>query len=419
MMWYVAAVGAAVTPWLSLAAFRLGTAQLHRWTLGPEPIADLSLWFGGQLQAGPGHAAAPQSNSFLLSIAIIYGLFLLAQAARLIWGLLQVRGMFSRAAECCDARVLRLSERFASGAHNRQIKILTSTTARVPFAIGFLRPAVILPLSLVQKAQNDELSVVLAHEFAHIQRRDWIWNLVLLLVSMPISFHPCVALMRSKVEAAREAACDEFAAGCMASTSTYARALLDLAGKLAQPQPSLAAAYKGAALGVLDGSTLGHRIRRLMDRSPRLSTKQTRILFAAAMCTLLIACLAATAFAVASPSGSTTGSVAGVWTGQLIDKHPGVASEKVGHTQAYLQLQQNGSQITGVIGADAEHNAPVENATLDGNKLHFNVTMKHGEETTHWTVDLVVTGDQMSGTGHALRVDNHSWDVEISLARQS
>jgi len=425
LTWCVALSGAALTPWLSLVPFSIGGSPLHRWTLRPESIADFSLWFDGKSQVAQGHTVAAQFTPVLTGVAIIYGAFLLAQVARFLWGLLRIRSIVSRAMECCDSRVLRLSERFTDG--RSAVRILGAADVQMPFAVGVLRPAIILPVSLVEQAQDNELVVVLAHEFAHIQRRDWVWNLVLLLISLPVSFHPCVALMRRKVEAAREAACDELAAGCVDSASSYARALLDLAGRLAQPQPSLAAAYKGAALGVLDGSTLGDRIRRLMDRSPRLSTKQTRILFAAAICILLIACMAVTNFALASPSDSSkvpqiyqyTGSVAGVWTGKLTDRNPRVEGATVGHSQAYLQLQQNGSQITGVIGADAEHNAPIENAVLDGNRLHFQVTMKHDGPETHWTVDVVVNGNQMSGTGHALRSDQHSWDVEINLARQS
>jgi beta-lactamase regulating signal transducer with metallopeptidase domain len=386
--------------------------------LQPDSIADFSLWFGGGSQAAQGNTTTQHPNSVMFSIAVVYGLFLVIQLVRLLWGLLQVRSLLNRATECSDVRVHRLSERFLHKANSTNVRVLTSLAARVPFAVGFLRPAIILPVSLVQQAKDDELAVVLAHEFAHIQRRDWIWNLVLLLASLPVSFHPCIALMRRKVEAAREAACDEFAAGCMASASTYARALLDLAGKLAQPQPSLAAAYKGAALGVLDGSTLGDRIRRLMDRSPRLGTKQTHILFGAAICTLLIACLAVTNFALASPSGSTSGSITGVWTGKLTDRNPRVEGATVGHSQAYLKLEQRGSQITGVIGADAEHNAPIEKAALQGDHLRFQTTMQHGDEITHWTADMVVNGDQMSGTGRALRSDQHSWEVEINLTRQ-
>ena len=170
-----------------------------------------------------------------------------------------------------------------------------------------------------------------------------------------------------------------------------------------------------------------------MDRSPRLNTKQTRILFGTAVCTLLIACLAVTNFALASPSDSATGqpsihgyseyswlrSIGGVWTGKITDRSPRVKGVTVIHSQAYVQLEQKGSQITGVIGGDAEHNAPIENAVLEGNHLRFQTTMKHGDEITHWTVDMVVDGNQMSGTGHALRSDQHSWDVEINLSRQS
>jgi hypothetical protein len=300
----------------------------------------------------------------------------------------------------------------------RRPELRISHDVATPFAIGFLKPIIVIPQFLIDDPDKDLLSLALGHELAHVRRQDWILNLALLLLSIPFSFHPCIALMRRKVEASREAACDELAAGCVASPSVYARALLDLAGRLAQPQPSLAAAYKGAALGVLDGSTLGDRVRRLMDRSPRLSTKQTRMLFCTALCMLLIACVAVTNFALASPSSSSSGSVAGVWTGKLTDRNPRVEGVTVVHNQAYLQLEQKGAQITGVIGADAEHNAPIEDAVLQGNRLHFLTTMKHGDEATHWTVDLVVDGDQMSGAGHALRSDQHSWDVEINLTKQ-
>ena len=140
LLWYSVLAAAAVTPWLSLTQFEVGSTAFHRWTLQPDAISELSLWFSGVgSQPVQDPATAHQANYALRSIAVVYGVFLLVQAARLVWGLLQVRSMRSSAIECNDPRVMRLSERFqANDAHTW---ILTSEKARLPFALGFSQPA--------------------------------------------------------------------------------------------------------------------------------------------------------------------------------------------------------------------------------------------------------------------------------------
>jgi hypothetical protein len=246
-------------------------------------------------------------------------------------------------------------------------------------------------------------------------------NFALLLLSMPVSFHPCIALMRKKVETTREAACDELASGCMASTSEYARALLDLAGKLAQPQPSLVAAYKGAALGVLDGSTLGDRIRRLMDRTPRLSTRRIRLIFCACMGALMLAFVGVASFALTpAPTTTSSGVVEGIWAGQFVDQHPGAGLPKTVRTPVCLELQQGASEISGSWGCkNVGPNFPIQDAKLSENRLLFSaMPPKDGGVTVTWSFDLSVNGNQMSGVGHAVRNDGHKWDVEVMLTRE-
>jgi beta-lactamase regulating signal transducer with metallopeptidase domain len=428
LVWVSVLLAASATPWLSFATSGTTMRVIHHWVWQSDVMTDFGLWLNGGGLSVRRQVAAPGHWSLLPLLSYVYLTFVAAQLSGLVWGSLQVRRIVRQATECVDRRVLRIGERFLCGESRRVVKILVSKDARVPFAIGLARSAIVLPNALLADATDDELVVVLAHEFAHVERNDWIFNILRLLLSIPISFHPCVVLMRKKVEASREAACDEFAAGCMASAAVYARALLDLAGKLAQPQPSLVAAYKGAALGVLDGSTLGDRIRRLMDRSPRLSTKQTRLIISGGLGILLATCVAVTGVALALPSHqpegnspktyawTRDGSVAGVWQGQFTDYHTGTG--KIGHTPIYLQLQENGGTFSGVIGPDASGAVPLQSAQLDGNKLHLTTTMKRGDESVSWKLDFTVNGDQMSGTGHALRSDQHSWDVEANLTRK-
>jgi beta-lactamase regulating signal transducer with metallopeptidase domain len=410
-------IAASLTPWLSMIPLPNSESLVHRWAWQSRPATVFGLWMSGGLD-GPqlNPAVAPGWHIVPLVIALTYGLFIAIQFCRLMHGWLQVRRVVASSRACNDLRVLRIASSLHREDSSMKARVLVSDTARVPFTIGVSSPAVVLPYFLVSDS-DEVLALVLAHEFAHIRRRDWIVNLGLLLISLPLSVHPCIALMRKKVEASREVACDELALGCMASASDYARALLDLAGKLAQPQPSLAAAYKGAALGVLDGSTLGDRIRRLMDRSPRFSARQSRLLLAGCLSIVFAASVAVTAFAFASPSPpSPDGSVVGIWQGQFTDHN--AEGGKVGHTPIYLQLHESGGTISGVIGPDPSAAAPLETAQLNGNKLRLITSMKQGDITVAWTLDLTVNGDQMSGTGHAVRNDQHRWDVEANLTRK-
>src|SRR5262249_50168589 len=123
LTWCAVLASAALTPWLSLTPFSFGRASLHRWTLQPESMTDLSLWFGGNPPAASAHGAVREPRSALFGIAIVYGLFLLVQAARLFWGMVQVHRMVSHSRECTDSRVIRLSARFTRG---QAIRILTS-----------------------------------------------------------------------------------------------------------------------------------------------------------------------------------------------------------------------------------------------------------------------------------------------------
>jgi beta-lactamase regulating signal transducer with metallopeptidase domain len=417
-VWMVALLGACVTPLVSLLTFGRGPTLAHSWAWHSQTAGDLGLWMsGGNVNGVGGAFARPAWHQAWTVVAWMYALYIGFQLARIVHGWFYLRRQVAASHRCRCIELPQPHPELQQRISELRCAVRISDGAALPFAFGWRDPAIVVPRSLVDAGDDEKLTVVLGHELAHVERRDWVINLLLLVLSTPLSLHPCMALLRRRVEACREAACDELAAGYMTSRLQYGRALLGLAGTFAKQQLSLAAAYKGAALGVLDGSSLQDRIRRLMDRTPRFSAAKARILLFVCMAGMMALCIGLTSFALTLPSANS-GSIAGVWTGKLTDRNPRAGTATIGHTQAYLQLQQKGSQITGAIGADAEHSVPIEDAVLSGNRLRFFTTMKQGDETTRWTVDLVVNGDQMSGTGHALRSDQHSWDVEIDLTRQ-
>jgi len=54
----------------------------------------------------------------------------------------------------------------------RKVSVLVSRRLEVPTAIGFYKPAIILPAWLLESTPAEELKYILLHELAHLRRRD-------------------------------------------------------------------------------------------------------------------------------------------------------------------------------------------------------------------------------------------------------
>jgi beta-lactamase regulating signal transducer with metallopeptidase domain len=71
-----------------------------------------------------------------------------------------------------------------------RLKILVSNQLPGPVAFGFLRPTIVIPLSLATKSPTLLLEAILAHELAHIQRHDYLVNLGQLVIEILLFFNP-------------------------------------------------------------------------------------------------------------------------------------------------------------------------------------------------------------------------------------
>lgn len=114
--------------------------------------------------------------------------------------------------------LLKNSQPFANG-------IRVSDDLVSPVTIG---ATILIPRSLVA---SDLLSAAIAHERAHVRRRDFAANAFLQLAALPLWFHPAALFLRREIAELRELACDEEAAG-QSSPRTYAAALVRIASTL-------------------------------------------------------------------------------------------------------------------------------------------------------------------------------------------
>lgn len=74
----------------------------------------------------------------------------------------------------------------------REVAVRVSDEVGTPFAARLVRPVVWIPLSLLMRAPADHIEALLAHEMAHIARKDWLWNGFQCVIEALLFFNPAV-----------------------------------------------------------------------------------------------------------------------------------------------------------------------------------------------------------------------------------
>jgi beta-lactamase regulating signal transducer with metallopeptidase domain/nitrous oxidase accessory protein NosD len=150
----------------------------------------------------------------------------------------------------------RLAERFQL---RGKVWLRQSAEAFAPMLTGVLRPIVLFPARLATGLTEREVEAILAHELAHLARRDTWSNLAHVLVEIVLFYHPAVWWMSRRARLEREHAADDLALRYCEDRRQYAGALARLAEMQCAPSFTLAAT----------GGNLLTRIRRIVLPPPR------------------------------------------------------------------------------------------------------------------------------------------------------
>ncbi|MBC6606557.1 M48 family metalloprotease [Hymenobacter sp. BT188] len=156
----------------------------------------------------------------------------------------------------------RLTELGERAGLRRSVTLLESALVKAPLVAGHLKPVILLPLGTISGLSQAHLEAILAHELAHIIRRDYLMNLVQSITEILFFYHPGVWFVNACLRTERENCCDDMATTMCGSPLTLAQALTGLAelGHDRFSAPRLAVAAVGP-----DGSLLS-RVRRLVQR---------------------------------------------------------------------------------------------------------------------------------------------------------
>lgn len=113
----------------------------------------------------------------------------------------------------------------------RSAKLCVSDRLRVPTAIGFTHPLVVIPSWTMRELSAAELHPILLHELAHLRRRDDWTNLLQKILGAMLFFHPAVWWIEKKLALEREMACDDMVLASTTTPRAYAECLVSLAEK--------------------------------------------------------------------------------------------------------------------------------------------------------------------------------------------
>lgn len=117
--------------------------------------------------------------------------------------------------------------------------LLTTEELACPVLVGIGAPAVLLPASFPADFDAAQLRLMLAHELAHLKRRDLLWAWLPNLGRLLFFFHPLVWMAEREWRLAQEMACDEQALlATGACPQQYGTLLLEIIGQVQRDCPS-------------------------------------------------------------------------------------------------------------------------------------------------------------------------------------
>jgi Zn-dependent protease with chaperone function len=87
---------------------------------------------------------------------------------------------------------------------SQQVRLLISSKIQEPLTMGFLRPVILIPASLLSNLPPEQIEAILLHELAHIRRADYVVNLLLSIVEILFFYHPAYWWISRQVKQERE-----------------------------------------------------------------------------------------------------------------------------------------------------------------------------------------------------------------------
>ena len=139
-----------------------------------------------------------------------------------------------------------------------EVRLVISSMQMEPGVVGVWKPAILLPESIAEHLDDDELEAIMLHELVHVQRQDNLTGKLQLALTAVFWFNPLVWFISRKLFDEREQACDEKVLEIYGAPETYATSILKVV--------RFSFGWKAAGVtGAGSGSNLRRRIDNIMS----------------------------------------------------------------------------------------------------------------------------------------------------------
>lgn len=206
--------------------------------------------------------AESHDTDWTIAVGITWLAGVTVMLGRMVAAIAGVRRLRRRASPVNDEPITEAVARIAARMGlRRAVSVMRIDDIGSPAVLGIVRPALLLPASMLSGLPAEHLQAILAHELAHIRRWDYLVNLGQMLVESLLFFNPAAWWISRQMRIEREACCDAMAVAATGQPVGYAEALAGWAERLhsLSPLPAVAPAFADRRGGVLL-----ERVRRIL-----------------------------------------------------------------------------------------------------------------------------------------------------------
>jgi bla regulator protein blaR1 len=158
---------------------------------------------------------------------LIWAIFFFIHCIKLITGVVSIQRLktykIHSPAEEWQERLKQLSKALGL---RQSIILLESELVKIPAAIGYFKPVILVPLGLLSNLPGDQVEAILLHELAHIRRKDYVMNILQRFTEAVFFFNPALLWISSLIRQEREACCDDIVIADTNHKGSYLDALV-------------------------------------------------------------------------------------------------------------------------------------------------------------------------------------------------
>ena len=165
--------------------------------------------------------------------------------------------------------------------------ITLSCSSRIASPVALTGGEICLPRRALVELETAEQESMLAHEVAHLVRRDPEWLVVARAIEVVLFFQPLNRIARHRMQEVAEFLCDDWAVARTSRPVTLAKCLAAVAEWVARAPRTAPRLQPLSAMVESSGSPLVRRVGRILsDRAPA-APRSSRMALAASVCALV------------------------------------------------------------------------------------------------------------------------------------